>query len=56
MDKLIITVALIGNVTSREKSPHPPMTPKEIAESAIESFHAGAAAEKAKGGGLKLFK
>lgn len=44
MDKLIITVALIGNVTTREKSPHPPMTPKEIAESAIESFHAGAAA------------
>ena len=43
MDKLIITVALIGNVTTREKSPHPPMTPKEIAESAIESFHAGAA-------------
>ena len=44
MDKLVITVALIGNVTTREKNPHPPMTPKEIAESAIESFQAGAAA------------
>jgi uncharacterized protein (DUF849 family) len=44
MDKLIITVALIGNTTTRERNPHPPMTPKEIAESAIESYHAGAAA------------
>ncbi len=42
MDKLIITAAMIGGVTSREKTPHPPMTPKEIAESAIESCKAGA--------------
>lgn len=42
MDKLIITAAIIGGLTTREKSPHPPMTPKEIAESAIESCHAGA--------------
>jgi uncharacterized protein (DUF849 family) len=42
MDKLIITVAIIGGITTREKNPHPPMTPKEIAESAIESCHAGA--------------
>jgi uncharacterized protein (DUF849 family) len=43
MDKLIITVAIIGGVTTREKTPYPPMTPQEIAESAIESYHAGAA-------------
>ena len=42
MEKLIITVALIGSITTREKSPYPPMTPKEIAKSAIESCHAGA--------------
>ena len=44
MDKLIITVAIIGGITTREKTPYPPMTPQEIAESAIESYHAGAAA------------
>ncbi len=43
MEKLIITVALIGGTTSREKNPNPPMTPKEIAQSAVESYHAGAA-------------
>jgi uncharacterized protein (DUF849 family) len=43
MEKLIITVALIGNATTREKNPNPPMTPEEIAESVIESYHAGAA-------------
>jgi uncharacterized protein (DUF849 family) len=42
MDRLIITVALIGGITTREKTSSPPMTPKEIAESAIESYHAGA--------------
>ena len=43
MKKLIINVALIGNTTSRDKNPNAPITPKEIAESAIESYHAGAA-------------
>ncbi len=42
MDKLIITVALVGGLTTREKTPYPPMTPKELAESAIESYRAGA--------------
>ena len=42
MDKLIITAAMIGGVTTREKSPHPPMTPQEIAASAVESCQAGA--------------
>jgi uncharacterized protein (DUF849 family) len=43
MEKLIINVALIGNTTTRDKNPNPPMTPREIAESAIESYQAGAA-------------
>lgn len=42
MDKLIITVAIIGGITTREKTPHPPMTPREIAQSAIENHEAGA--------------
>ena len=42
MDKLIVTVAIIGAITTREKSPHPPMTPREIADSAIEAGKAGA--------------
>ncbi len=42
MDKLIITVAIIGGITTREKTQNPPMTPKEIAESAVESHKAGA--------------
>jgi uncharacterized protein (DUF849 family) len=41
MEKLIITVAIIGGFTTREKTPHPPMTPKEIADSAVESCKAG---------------
>jgi len=42
MDKLIVTVAIIGALTTREKTPHPPMTPQEIADSAIEACRAGA--------------
>lgn len=42
MDKLIITVAIIGGITTREKTPYPPMTPQEIAGSAIEACQAGA--------------
>jgi len=42
MDKLVITAAIIGGITTREKSPYPPMTPSEIASSAIESWKAGA--------------
>jgi uncharacterized protein (DUF849 family) len=44
MEKLIITAAIIGSITTREKTPYPPMTPREIAESAVESWQAGAAA------------
>jgi uncharacterized protein (DUF849 family) len=43
MEKLIITAAMIGGITTREKNPHPPMTPREIAESAIACHEAGAA-------------
>ena len=43
MEKVIVTVALVGGITTREKNPNVPMTPKEIAESAVESYHAGAA-------------
>jgi uncharacterized protein (DUF849 family) len=43
MRKVIVTVALVGGITTREKNPNVPMTPKEIAESAVESYHAGAA-------------
>jgi len=43
MDKLIITVAVIGGATTREKNPNIPITPEEIAKSAIECYHAGAA-------------
>jgi uncharacterized protein (DUF849 family) len=43
MEKLIITAAIIGSITTREKTPYPPMTPQEIAASAVESWRAGAA-------------
>ena len=43
MEKVIVTVALVGGMTTREKNPNIPITPKELAESAIESYHAGAA-------------
>jgi len=36
MDKLVITVAVIGGSTTPEQSPYPPMIPKEIAQSAVE--------------------
>lgn len=42
MKKVIVTCAIIGTGTTRERSPYPPMTPKEIADSAIESCKAGA--------------
>lgn len=42
MDKLIITVAPTGSLTTRQQNPHLPHTPEEIAEAAIDSCHAGA--------------
>ncbi|MCP4590421.1 MAG: 3-keto-5-aminohexanoate cleavage protein, partial [bacterium] len=42
MDKLIITVAPTGNVPTKEMNPHLPITPGEIAETAIRCREAGA--------------
>jgi 3-keto-5-aminohexanoate cleavage enzyme len=42
MDKLIITVAPTGNVPTKEMNPHLPVTPEEIAETAVRCRRAGA--------------
>ncbi|MEC5423371.1 3-keto-5-aminohexanoate cleavage protein [Virgibacillus sp. C22-A2] len=42
MEKLIITVAPTGAVTTKENSPHLPTTPTEIAEEVYEAWKAGA--------------
>jgi 3-keto-5-aminohexanoate cleavage enzyme len=42
MDKLIITVAPTGNVPTKEMTPHLPVTPQEIAETAARCRKAGA--------------
>ena len=42
MDKLIITAALTGAETTREHNANLPMTPKEIAQAALEARNAGA--------------
>ena len=43
MEKVIITAAVIGSRPTKEMNPAVPYTPKEIAESAVESCRAGAA-------------
>lgn len=42
MDKLIITAAITGSRIPRSKTPYIPITTKEIAQSAIECWEAGA--------------
>lgn len=42
MQKLIITCALTGGVPTKEITPHVPITPREIAESAYNCYNAGA--------------
>ncbi len=42
MEKLIITVALTGNVPTREMNPHLPLTPEEIATDVARCRDAGA--------------
>ena len=42
MEKLIITVAATGNVPTKEMNPHLPVTPAEIAETAVRCRKAGA--------------
>src|SRR3954465_14357739 len=41
--KTIITCAITGNLTKPEQSPHLPITPEQIATSALEAAEAGAA-------------
>lgn len=42
MDKVIITAAITGSRMQRDIAPYIPITPEEIAQSAIESWEAGA--------------
>jgi 3-keto-5-aminohexanoate cleavage enzyme len=42
MDKLVITVAPTGNVPTKEMNPHLPVTPEEIADTAVRCRAAGA--------------
>jgi uncharacterized protein (DUF849 family) len=41
-EKVIITCAVTGNITTREQHPRLPVTPQEIAEAALEAAEAGA--------------
>src|ERR1700749_1023882 len=41
--KVIITCAITGNLTRPEQSPYLPITPEQIADSALEAAEAGAA-------------
>lgn len=43
MDKLIITVATTGAVTTRKETPYLPISPQEIADEVLRSHEAGAA-------------
>jgi 3-keto-5-aminohexanoate cleavage enzyme len=43
MQKMVITCAVTGAETTREHTPHVPITPEEIAESAYQAYLAGAA-------------
>ena len=42
MDKLIITNAVTGSLTTRQQNPAVPYTPQEIAAAAVQSWQAGA--------------
>ena len=42
VEKLIITVGITGSRITREQTPYIPITPKEIAQSGIEAWRAGA--------------
>jgi 3-keto-5-aminohexanoate cleavage enzyme len=43
MDKLIVTAAITGSRITRQQTPHIPILPDEIADSAVEAANAGAA-------------
>jgi 3-keto-5-aminohexanoate cleavage enzyme len=42
LEKLIITAAVVGALTSRQQNPNLPLTPEEIARAAVDSWRAGA--------------
>lgn len=42
-DKIVITCAVTGNLTTPDQSPHLPITPKEIADACLGAAEAGAA-------------
>jgi 3-keto-5-aminohexanoate cleavage enzyme len=42
MEKLVITAALVGALTTRQQNPNLPYAPKEIASAAIDTWKAGA--------------
>ena len=42
MDKLIITAALVGSLTTRQQNPAVPYTPAEIAQAAVDCWKEGA--------------
>ncbi|WP_249120533.1 BKACE family enzyme [Plastoroseomonas hellenica] len=42
-DEVIITCAITGNLTTPDQTPHLPITPQQIADSALEAAEAGAA-------------
>lgn len=42
-DEVILTCAVTGNITKPEQTPHLPITPTQIADSALEAAEAGAA-------------
>jgi 3-keto-5-aminohexanoate cleavage enzyme len=42
MEKLIITAAVVGSLTTREQNPGLPHTPQEIAKASVDSWKAGA--------------
>src|SRR5512147_1902490 len=42
MEKLIISVGITGSRITRQQTPYIPITPKEIAQSGIEAWKAGA--------------
>jgi 3-keto-5-aminohexanoate cleavage enzyme len=43
MEKLIITAALAGGLTTRQQNPNLPHTPRELAKAAVDCWKAGAA-------------
>ena len=42
MDKMIISAGITGSRTTKEQTPHIPITPEEIVQSAVEAWRAGA--------------